>query len=256
MTSYTSHTRSHTRSHTAPRVTTLITPLIQTYNILQHSKAKTLFNNGCYTTNLPRTYTVTTTYIKTNMRHVHTSVVSMHLATRGNNKILCTPPPYISSSEDILLRLTHRTLAQLRTNKSPFLKSYLHKVYAKSHPSPPCPLCNNHIHNTHHLFNCTHIVTPEFVEWISAQVWHCIQRLATDAGLREGFELNVGLHQRSVMSPLLFSVVFDVVSIEARSGLLSELLYADDLVRMAPTMEQLGRSVAEWRVSLLDWKWM
>ena len=44
-------------------------------------------------------------------------------------------------------------------NKSPFLKSYLHKVDAKSHPSLLCPLCNNHIYNTHHLFNYTHIRT-------------------------------------------------------------------------------------------------
>ena len=40
--------------------------------------------------------------------------------------------------------LTRRTLAQLSTNKSPFLKSYLHKVDAKTHPSPLCPLCNIH----------------------------------------------------------------------------------------------------------------
>ena len=31
----------------------------------------------------------------------------------------------------------------------------------------------------------------------------------------------------------------------------SELLYADDLVIMAPTMEQLGRRVADWRAILL-----
>ena len=43
----------------------------------------------------------------------------------------------------------------------------------------------------------------------------------------------------------------DVVFIEARSGLPSELLYADDLVIMAPTMEQLGRRVDDWRASLL-----
>ena len=30
------------------------------------------------------------------------------------------------------------------------------------------------------------------------------------------------------------------------------MLYADDLLLMAPTMEQLGRRVAEWRVGLLD----
>ena len=94
------------------------------------------------------------------MRHIQTSIVSRHLATRGNNKILRRPPPHISSSEVILPRLTRRTLAQLRTYKSPFLKSYLHKVdtstfqnLVKLHASPLCPLCNNH---TQPLFNFTH----------------------------------------------------------------------------------------------------
>ena len=44
----------------------------------------------------------------------------------------------------------------------------------------------------------------------------------------------------------------DVVSSEARSGLPSELLYADDLVIMASTMVQLDRHVTEWRASLLN----
>ena len=88
----------------------------------------------------------------------------MHLATRGNNKILHTPSPHISSSEEILPHITRRTIAKLRTNKSPFLKSYLHKVDAKTHPSPQFPLCNTHTHDTHHLFNFTHIVCPGFVD--------------------------------------------------------------------------------------------
>ena len=54
------------------------------------------------------------------------------------------------------------------------------------------------------------------------------------------------------LSPLLFAVVMDVVSSDARSGLPSEFLYAEDIVLMAPTMEQLGRRVAEWRAILLD----
>ena len=114
---------------------------------------KAVFNNGRYTTNIATdTHTVTTTDIKTNMGHLHTSIVSMHLATRGNNKILHTPLPHISSTEKILPRLTH---AQFRTNQSPFLKSYLYKINAKSHPSPLCPFCITQIHNTPHLFNCT-----------------------------------------------------------------------------------------------------
>ena len=100
--------------------TTSITSPTQTPNILQHSKAKnTIFNNGRYTTNIPTNpNTVTTTDIKTNMRHIHTSIVSKYLATRGNNKILRAPPPHISSSEELLPRITRRTLAQLRTNKN------------------------------------------------------------------------------------------------------------------------------------------
>ena len=74
----------------------------------------------------------------------------------------------------------------------------------------------------------------------------------TDAGLNESFEVKVGLHQRSVRSPLLFAAVMDVVSSEAISGLPTELVYADDPVIMAPTMDQPGRRVAEWRASLLD----
>ena len=152
------------------------------YTNTQHTSTlqdlKNIFNNGPYTTNIPTdTHTVTTTDIKTNMRHIHTSIVSRQLTTRGNNKILRTPPPHISSSEEILPCLTRYTIAQFRTNKSPFLKSYLHKVDAKSHPSPLSPLCNTHTHDTHHLFNCTHIRTPHCHPWICGQIslkwWSC-----------------------------------------------------------------------------------
>ena len=97
------------------------------------------------------------------MRYIHTSIVSRHLATRGNNKILRTPPPHTSSSEERHPRLTCRTLAQLRTNKYPFLKSYLHKVDAKTHPSPLCPLCNIHTRHTSSL-QLHPIVVPGFVD--------------------------------------------------------------------------------------------
>ena len=64
------------------------------------------------------------------MRNIHTSIISQHLAARDNNKILRTHPLQVSSTEENLLRHTSRTLAQLRTNKSPFLLS----IYTKSTP--------------------------------------------------------------------------------------------------------------------------
>ena len=63
-------------------------PYTNTHHIstLQGYK-NTIFNNGRYTTNIPTDpHTVTTTDIKTNMRHIHTSIVSRHLATRGKKK--------------------------------------------------------------------------------------------------------------------------------------------------------------------------
>ena len=62
----------------------------------------------------------------------------------------------------------------------------------------------------------------------------------TDAGLSESFEVKVGLHQWSVLSLLLFTAVMDVVSSEARNGLLSELLYADYLILMQGTKQALA----------------
>ena len=57
--------------------------------------------------------------------------------------------------------------------------------------------------------------------------------------------LKVAVHQGSVLSQLLFVVVMDVVHSEARGGIPSELLYADDLVLVTPIMEPLGRRVTE-----------
>ena len=137
-------------------------------------RKNTLFNNCRYITNIPPDpHTVTTTdiKIKINMRHIHTSIVSRHIATRGNIKILRTPPPHIGNSEEILRNLTRRTLAQLSTNKSPFLKSYLHIVDAKSHSSPLFPLCNTHTHThtTHIISSTAPTYAPHCHPWICGQ---------------------------------------------------------------------------------------
>ena len=123
-----------------------------------------ILNNGCYTTNIPTdSHTVTTPDIKTNMCHIHTSIVSMH---RGNNKILRTPQPHISRSEEMLPSLTRRTLAILRTNKPPFLKSYLHKVDARIHPSPPVRLT----HTTYIMSSTAPTYAPHCHPWICGQI--------------------------------------------------------------------------------------
>ena len=94
------------------------------------------------------------------MRHIHTSIVSRHLATRGNNKILRTPPPQTSSSEEILPRLTRRTPCPAQ-DKQISLPQFILTQSRRQNTSITTmpPLCNIHTHDTHHLFNCTHIRT-------------------------------------------------------------------------------------------------
>ena len=69
----------------------------------------------------------------------------------------CSPPP--PPAELLLSRETRRTLAQLRTNKSPLLVSYLFSIGDRRHPLQLCPLCLMHDHTSSHLFECKSLPT-------------------------------------------------------------------------------------------------
>ena len=64
----------------------------------------------------------------------------------------------------------------------------------------------------------------------------CVNNLFTDE-----FEVKVGVHQGSVLSPLLFIIVLEALSSEFRTGTPWELLYADDFVIVAKTENDLRR---------------
>ena len=58
-------------------------------------------------------------------------------------------------------------------------------------------------------------------------------RVRVGSAYSEEFEVKVGVHHRSMLSPLLFAIVADVITENARRGVVNELLYADDLVIMS-----------------------
>jgi len=66
-------------------------------------------------------------------------------------------------------------------------------------------------------------------------------------GNSNGFEVKVGMHQGSALSPLLFVMVMEALSREFRVALPWELLYADDLAVIAETEEDLIKRLNEWR---------
>ena len=64
------------------------------------------------------------------------------------------------------------------------------------------------------------------------------------------FPVKVGVHQGSVLSPLLFIIVMEALSREFRVGCPWELLYADDLVIAAETLEELKSKLQLWKQNL------
>ena len=55
------------------------------------------------------------------------------------------------------------------------------------------------------------------------------------------------MHQGYVISPLIFAIVVDAVTEQARKGLLNEIWYADDLVLMSENLEDLRKRFQRWR---------
>ena len=60
--------------------------------------------------------------------------------------------------------------------------------------------------------------------------------------------MKVGVHQGSVLSPSLFAtLVKDDVTENARKSWIKQILYANDLVLMGETMEELRENFDEWK---------
>ena len=139
--------------------TTSITSLTQTYNILQHSEATNISSRPLHNkySNIPPTDT--TTDIKTNIRHIHTSIVSRHRATRGKNILLRTLPPQNSNSEKYCAHF-HHTIAAPKiylpaSRVTPFPNS--EQINHPSSNHTYTKLTPNHFH--HH---CVPSVTPTY----------------------------------------------------------------------------------------------
>ena len=68
--------------------------------------------------------------------------------------------------------------------------------------------------------------------------------------LGEEFEVKVGVHQGSVLSPILFAIVLKALSPGFSAELPWELLYDDDLVIMADSLDELSVKLERWKAEL------
>ena len=72
-------------------------------------------------------------------------------------------------------------------------------------------------------------------------------RVKTKCGRTEYFEVKVGLHQGSAVSQPLFIITMDVLAEEARTKPPWAMLFADDLVLVSETAEEVEEELERWR---------
>ena len=88
-------------------------------------------------------------------------------------------------------------------------------------------------------------------EWIvrlvQAMYNNARSRVRVGSEYSEEFEVGVGVHQGSVLSPLLFIIVLEALSRDFRKGVPWELFFADDLVIIATSLEECVERVKAWK---------
>ena len=91
-------------------------------------------------------------------------------------------------------------------------------------------------------------------EWIVSLVQGMYANAQTRVHIGEDFsqefEVKVGVHQGSVLSPLLFNIVLEALSREFRAGVSWEDLYADELVIIAVSLDEWFRRLLIWKEAM------
>ena len=78
----------------------------------------------------------------------------------------------------------------------------------------------------------------------------CKTAVSVDGKLSSFFSVKVGVHQGSDLSPLLFIMVMDVLTVDERDGSLGslmELLFADDPVLCRESLNEVMNMYREWK---------
>ena len=88
----------------------------------------------------------------------------------------------------------------------------------------------------------------EYVKIVQDMYKSSKTQVVTQKGETEYFLIEVGLHQRSALSPLLFIIIMDVLTENIKMDPPWAMMFTDDLVLCAMTREEVEEDLETWRV--------
>ena len=93
-------------------------------------------------------------------------------------------------------------------------------------------------------------VPEKIVRLVMALYLNSTSSVSAAGGMSSSFQILVGVLQGSALSPLLFNLVMEEATKECRRGLPWDILYADDLVLTAESMDELVLQFGRWKDAL------
>ena len=85
------------------------------------------------------------------------------------------------------------------------------------------------------------------------KMYNCVETAVRMEDRRsKWFEVKVGVHQGSVLSPLLFAIVLDEITKDLREGIPKKYLYADGLVFHEDCWSEVERRSSKWKRALQE----
>ena len=100
-----------------------------------------------------------------------------------------------------------------------------------------------------HCMRSSGIAEP-YVRAVQDMYKECTTAIRTAVGLTESFQVKVGLHQGSSLSPFLFAVIMDRLTDELREEPPWTMMFVDDIVLSGKTIEEVQQKTEKWRQGL------